>query len=97
MWSLDWDRVSAMWIGNTLSGQRAILIEPIRPSDIRGPESKALAVSKTVSRAFSALFTPKAPEQVMLLQANVDRPLEQLLSELEAKAGRSYIARALSE
>jgi hypothetical protein len=91
-WSLDWDRVSAMWIGSTPNGQRAILIEPYRPADIRRPGSTTLAISATINRAFAALLTPKAPETITLLQANVDRPLEQLLGELEAKSGRSFIA-----
>jgi len=90
-WNLDWNRVAAMWIGRTQVGSRAILIEPLQPGDVRWTASKTMSVGRLTGRALGAALPGSATASpIALLEANVDRPLEQLLAELEAQAGRSF-------
>jgi hypothetical protein len=84
--SLDWDRVAELRIGplsGLAGGHLALWIEPREPSDIHWAESKVLE-RLGMTRAASI----RIPAQ------NVDRPLEQLVAQLETQAGRPLLARS---
>ena len=83
LWSLDWNRVAGIWIGPTAAGGlEALHIEPMRPEDVRWKApSKILRVNARLGGAMNM-----APLQIP--QANVDRPLEDLASDLERLARR---------
>jgi hypothetical protein len=83
LWSLDWNRVAGIWIGPTAAGGvEALHIEPIRTEDIRWKTpSKILRVNARLGGTMNM-----APLQIP--RANVDRPLEDIASDLERLARR---------
>ena len=85
LFSLDWGSVARVWIGATSAqtgSLRALFIEPLRASDVQWARSRTIGVSRW-------LTAKMGQPQLRVLQANVDLPLEQLLAEMERRAGRS--------
>lgn len=81
-WSLRWDRVRGVWIGHTPAGSlRALFIEPLQASDVELPSSRLLRLNRMLSeRGHSAALT--------ILEANIDRSVEQLMLDLERQTKR---------
>jgi hypothetical protein len=84
--TLRWDRVQSLSIGTTPAGSlRALFIEPIQPSDVQLPPSRILRLNR--------LFSEWAEGgRLTVLEANLDRPVEQLMLDLEPQAGRELPA-----
>ena len=81
-WSLRWDRVQSISIGRTADGShRALFIEPIRPSDVQVPASSILRVNRLLAQV-------AGNGRIAILEVNIDCPVEQLMLDLERRAGR---------
>jgi hypothetical protein len=82
VWSLRWDRVRSISIGETPAGcNRALFIEAFEPSDIELPKSRVFALNRAFSgRQNTAVIT--------ILERHIDRPVEQLMVDLERASGR---------
>ena len=80
LWTLRWDRVSAVSIG-AVGGNRALFIEPIRASDVQPGPSRIIRLNRQMSQLFEN-------GRITILEANIDRPVEQLALDLERQAGR---------
>ena len=90
MWAIDWDRVRRMWIGRSSAGRlQALMIEPLEPSDVKSS-------SRVLKFNFGAGRVMGAPP-IQILQVNVDRPLEEIASLFEAKAGRPLLSPPLGK
>ncbi|HSS80795.1 MAG TPA: hypothetical protein VLK24_06320 [Gaiellaceae bacterium] len=86
LWSLRWERVRSIRIGRThaqTGSQLALLIESMSPPDVELHISPVLRFNARLNARFS-----RGHAWVLVLQAHVDQPLDQLLGELEAYAGR---------
>jgi hypothetical protein len=80
-----------MWIGRSQARHlMALNIEPLRPDDVRRPRSVTLQFDARLGGAM------KMPA-IQILQANVDRPLEELARLFKEKAGRPLLARPDSD
>jgi hypothetical protein len=83
LWSLDWSRVSRIWIGDTSGGLPALNIEPMRREDVElKTRSRALRLNARLGEAMNM-------PALQILQANVDRPLEELARDFERLARRA--------
>jgi hypothetical protein len=78
MWSVRWDRVDRMWIGAT-GATRTLNISVADRRSVERPRSVFYSLDAWLNRVFG-LPAIKIPEM------NIDRPLEDLLAQLEAKA-----------
>jgi hypothetical protein len=83
LWSLDWSRISRIWIGTTrASGVPALNIEPMRQEDVKlKARSHALRLNARLGEAMNV-------PPLQIFQANVDRPLEELAGDFERLARR---------
>jgi hypothetical protein len=82
IWKLGWDRINRIWIGPTASGAlQALHIEPVRPEDVQWPRSRALRFNAWIGGAMHM-------SEIQILQISVDRPLEEIASDLARIAGR---------
>jgi hypothetical protein len=84
LFTLEWERVARAWIGSTspeTRGMRALFVEPVRPSDVRMASSGVLAANRW-------LEARTRRGRLQFLQSSVDLPLEELLDEMEQRAGR---------
>jgi len=81
IWSLRWDRVRSITIGETPAGSlRALFIEAFEPSDIELANSRIF----TLNRAFSG----RQGAVITILERTIDRPVEQLMIDLERISSR---------
>lgn len=82
LWSLRWDRVQSISIGESpAGGRRALFIDPIQPADVQLPPSRILRLNRLLSR-----WTEDG--RITILEGNIDRPIEQLMLDLERQARR---------
>lgn len=82
LWSINWDQVKRIWIGPMPSRLlRGLHIEPKRPTDIVWASARVLKFNTRLGDAMKM-----APIQIP--QTGFDRPLEEILRDLEGIAGR---------
>lgn len=84
LFSLDWEMINHVWIGETSAqtgSLRALFIEPSQPSDIRWVQSRMIGANRWISEKVGH-------GQLQVLQMSIEMPLEQLVSEMERRAGR---------
>lgn len=82
--SLDWERVAGIRIGATSArtgSLPALFIAPIRREDVRLAKSAALRANRWIDDV-------TGHRELRVLQVNVEMPLEELASKMEARAGR---------
>jgi hypothetical protein len=81
-WSLAWDRVAGVTVQSRTGGP-ALVIEPYRSSDIERAPSWFLGLNARANDVF------RLP-QIMIPLRILERPLEEVLRQLEEKAGRTF-------
>jgi hypothetical protein len=79
-WKITWDRVDRVVIRQSQAGP-ALVIEPLRPDDVELSPSRILGLNRRLNAA------TRSP-QIMLPQRVLDRPLGDLVAQLEELAGR---------
>jgi hypothetical protein len=79
MWSVRWDRIDRMWIGTTAT-MRTLNIDVADRTSVTRPRSLFYSLAAFIDRLFR-LPAIRIPEM------NIDRPLDDLLVQLERKAG----------
>ena len=82
VWRLAWDRVANVSIQSSAAGP-ALIIEPVRTSDIDFGGSRILACNAWLNNALRM-------RQISLPQRAFQQPLEDVLDQLEQKAGRTF-------
>ena len=83
LWSITWDQVERIWIGPMPLSRllRGLHIKPKRPTDIVWASGRVLAFNTRLGDAMKM-----APIQIP--QTGFNRPLEEILRDLERIAGR---------
>jgi hypothetical protein len=82
VWRLAWDRVANVSIQSSAAGP-ALIIEPVRTSDIDFGGSRILACNAWLNNALRM-------RQISLPQRAFQQPLEDVLDQLEQKAARTF-------
>src|SRR5207342_2232572 len=79
-WSLRWDPVKCVYLGETPAGAlRALFIEAFDPADIELSNSRMFRLNRMLSGPSKAV--------IAIVEKTVDRPVEQLMLDLERIAG----------
>ena len=81
LWHVNWSDVEAIWIGNLASGELALMIQPKHRSGLRLRGSMLSRISLGADRLIGK-------RSVSLAASLFDRPLEEVVEALSAKAER---------
>jgi len=82
VWRLAWDRVANVSIQSSVAGP-ALIIEPVRSRDIDFGGSRIFAYNAWLNNALRI-------RHISLPQRAFQQPLEDVLDQLEQKAGRTF-------